>query len=152
MPSLRKRTLTPEALSLTKQEIDALLWVHKGLMNGTIKSHHSRQKVGAFLNMFTTMDILHYGGKCRAVGCIAGWAALYLNSGQPKDWATILGSNLYLAWSGRTDALNALVNARSERHHFGHMTARPRQTARAIENFLTTGHPQWDEAVQAVRK
>lgn len=139
----QKNYLTPDELGIGQDLFDALIAVRDMLLNGKIGKYRFRMGVIRDDNL-----------GCGTVGCIAGHCGIYM--GMDRD-ATI--NAFCLDHLNKGSKIMALFYPTSiiDDELFCHMDiidrlhdaykATPAQGAQAIQNFLTTGKPEWEKVM-----
>lgn len=158
---------TAEELYITQEEYDALLWVREKLASGKIEhSSHVRAHDGGVHNMFN-MSVASAPYSCGTVACIGGWMSLKMQDvadaaiedNLKLRWITTAHANNYVgSYAGDNEHREA--NGRDGRSQLGRLfypketlawdPITPAQAVRAIDNYLETGQPRWEEIVAAV--
>lgn len=135
---------TAEQLGISQPEYEALIRVRDGLRSG--KYVHVKPgegvcpapEVKAF-NMdisFEKGDELNGFPDCDQVGCIGGWVAFDLGYANPSH---------YVYQNDDDAAIRPLFFPPS---HLSYSEVTEEQAAQAIDNFLNTGDPRWEEVVE----
>lgn len=157
---------TAEQLNITQSTVDALIWVRDNLRAGKIEhsqdAYYDRKAKGRYFNMNVAVST---GRSCGTVGCIGGWAALYLLS--PERPGSVINRDAkiavdYFVASGDAeiftadDSLNYITRQCGSRRNpmfelfyprnirrWDYIT--PLQAADAIDVFLNTGSIVWTD-------
>jgi len=82
--------------------------------------------------------------ECGTIACIGGWVGIYMNLGVEATHKMVCSSYgpiraLYFPDRDKTFPICGKKDA---------YTASPTQAAQAIDNFLLTGEPKWDEVME----
>lgn len=138
--------MTPAELNITPEVFEALGWVRDRLRDGSIVHVYNPEfgngRHGLNMN-WTVFD------GCGTVACIGGWVWCRVNV-IPGDGAIpeyMLNAEVATTcdgWvTGAPEQLNALFYPVCGRKYLQDIT--PAEAAQAIDNFLDSGKPRWDE-------
>ena len=127
---------TPADLGIEDVEFDALVKVLGALERGDLKFVNAEARaVGDAFNMGPYLSV----ESCGTVGCIAGWAHI-LSGCKAFSWVRVpslieIGPDLFELFHVSGVMPEVRVNIQ------------PAQAAIALRNYLTTGRPNWEEAL-----
>lgn len=129
-----------EELGITFPEWAALFGVALALHDGLIPMHSAKEKDDADKHVFNLLTSCAPNGHCGTVGCIGGYVAMAM--GKNVDDAdhyvhSANGAQRELYFPSTVDRYDRVT---------------PQQAARAICNFLSTGHPNWRNATCGTRR
>lgn len=136
-----KTEMKPKELGISIKEMNALRKVRDGLREGRFRHVTSPEldedaKVKKDKPLFNMEKACATGYECGTVACIGGWVALQMKIA-PEEAAKYV-------YDGRSTSLDKL--------YFPDVVKEwdlitPKKAAKAIDNFLTTGDPQWRKVV-----
>lgn len=119
---------TAADLGITEQEHGALVAVLYMLERGEIAAREFNMEKIGYPNL-----------KCKTPGCILGWARAVANL--PLFEEKTQGVKELFLYKGRESYLMIVGSGRSV------SSIQPEQAAHALSNYLTTGEPNWSEAL-----
>ena len=117
-----------ERLGLTKEVLDALLWVRDALDSGKLR--HERD--GGDFNMRHWLRVC---SDCGTACCIGGWIEIHTETEFSHHSDTERLQDLFFPGYASDDTYDLRVIT-------------PQQAVRAIDNFIATGDPNWRLATQ----
>jgi hypothetical protein len=143
---------TARELQLTDEEYTALIQVKEVLLNEVVleEALDNKRKTN---NLFNMEQACKTDGGCGTVACIGGWMSIIMQRVQPtaKGFYKLtneqeLISHSYVSKKDHTrDPIRELFYPGPiDSDYWGQITTR--MAVDAIENFLTTGDPNWEEA------
>lgn len=134
---------TAEELNIKQEEYDALVKVRNGLASGCfvhVEVNSFGKPIGEHAPMGFNMSSCGAHGSCGTVACIGGWMQVIMQgkTSNPVEVDSRLQNN-YVHFGGSTGSLKELFFPPC-----GVMdTVTTEQAVEAIDNFLTTGSPDW---------
>lgn len=140
---------TPQELQISQEEYDALVWVKEQLRNKNLVHIDPDIEEPEGRNAFN-MSLGCKTHNCGSVACVGGWAWVHMNLNRVQkdpegfyrldEWETNRAHDY--VYYGRTAPLGQLYFPPSE-YNYENITAD--EAATAIENFLKTGEPLWED-------
>lgn len=136
---------TAQELGITEQEYEALKVVRDALDEGIIKDADVEEKESFIFDM----SICGARTSCGTAGCIGGWMYVVMNN-DGKIPNTISGR-------GRLHGMENYVNIKRSEElqdlffppvHLQYEDISSSYAVIAIDNFLMTGYPDWEEIIE----